>query len=228
MTLSRKLRLPAGMTQFVFMAVLCAAANAASAQPCTCSGVSGVSGDGYAALVDNGGIVTRAGEVLLPGQGGIALGDLDAIGLGTSVTSGWANTVTTGAMGVQTVSAQTVSSLENVSILGGLITAKFVNAVASSTSNGTQSSSNTLGSVLTDLVVNGVPVGIGDVVPAPNTRMELPGLGYVLLNEQSSAGDGITTSGVSVKMIHVVLLDALTGAKTGEIIVGSASSAATF
>jgi hypothetical protein len=77
-------------------------------------------------------------------------------------------------------------------------------------------------------VINGVPLGFGDFAAAPNTRIDLPGVGYVLLNEQSSVGDGLRTSGLSVNMIHVVLLDALTGAKTGDIIVGTASSSASF
>jgi hypothetical protein len=34
----------------------------------------------------------------------------------------------------------------------------------------------------------------------------------------------VSSSGITVNMIHVVLVDALTGAQTGEIVVGSASS----
>lgn len=210
----------ARMTGLVAGALVCAS-TAAFAQ------IPGVSGDGTGAVVDRAGVVTKAAEAVLPVGGGIGLGDLDAISVVGSVTSDWATSVTTGAQGAQRASAQTVTSVENVRILDGLITAKFVNAVASSTANGLSASSNALGSVLTDLVIQGVPVGIGDYVAPPNTRMELPGVGYVVLNEQSTAGDGIRTSSLSVKMIHVVLLD-LFGAKTGEIIVGSASSGATF
>jgi hypothetical protein len=36
-----------------------------------------------------------------------------------------------------------------------------------------------------DLVVNGVPVTVGDAAVAPNTRFPLPGVGYVILNEQT-------------------------------------------
>jgi hypothetical protein len=45
-----------------------------------------------------------------------------------------------------------------------------------------------------------------------------------VLNEQIPSGDGVTSSGITVNLIHVVLQDALTGAQTGEIIVGSAAS----
>jgi hypothetical protein len=63
--------------------------------------------------------------------------------------------------------------------------------------------------------------------PEPNTRLDLPGVGYVVLNEQIA-----TAGGMTVNMIHVVLqqlvlglLGVVTGYRTtGNIIVGSASS----
>jgi hypothetical protein len=48
----------------------------------------------------------------------------------------------------------------------------------------------------------------------------------VVLNEQIPTGDGVTSSGVTVNMIHLVLTNLL-GAKTGEVIVGSATSSVT-
>src|SRR5229473_828893 len=50
------------------------------------------------------------------------------------------------------------------------------------------------------------------------------GDGYAVLNEQTRMGNGVTSWGVTVNMVHVFLQDALTGLNTGEIIVGSASS----
>jgi hypothetical protein len=71
---------------------------------------------------------------------------------------------------------------------------------------------------------------------APNTNISLPGVGYVVLNEQIPTGDGVTSSGLTVNLIHVYL-QSLTGGgctllgclpgvltTTGEIIVGSATS----
>ena len=82
--------------------------------------------------------------------------------------------------------------------------------------------SNAEGSSLANLVVNGVQVSD----PAPSTRMDLPGVGYVVFNEQIPTGDGVTSSGITVNMIHVVLqqLGLFGYETTGEIIVGSASS----
>jgi len=90
--------------------------------------------------------------------------------------------------------------------------------------------------------VAGVPVTSGDGAVAPNTNIGLPGVGYVVLNEQIPSGDGVTSTGLTVNMIHVYLqnlvggiLNPLTGQiiggslqTTGEIIVGSATSNATM
>jgi hypothetical protein len=94
--------------------------------------------------------------------------------------------------------------------------------VASSYANGSTAGSDAVGSQLVGLVVAGQSF---DGMPAPNTRVALPGVGYVVLNEQTITGNGTTASGITVNMIHVVLQSALTGVQTGEIIVGSASSA---
>lgn len=121
-------------------------------------------------------------------------------------------------------SAESSSTLENISLLNGLITANSVVALASSWLTDLGASSAAGGSQLDNLVVNGVSYSSG---VAPNTRISLPGTGYVVLNEQRRSGDGFTSSGITVNMIHVVLVNALTGVKTGEIIVGSAASQVT-
>ena len=123
------------------------------------------------------------------------------------------------------------ATLGAVQLLNGLITADGVVAIASSTVGDNAVGSNAEGSSLGNLVVGGVEVSD----PAPNTRMDLPGVGYVLLNEQRPTGDGVTTSGLTVNMIHVVLqqpilglLGQVIGYKTvGNIIVGSATSSVT-
>lgn len=136
------------------------------------------------------------------------------------------DSVTTGVVGENAASAQSGSTLQNVNILGGLITAQLVSAQSSSASNGSAASSNADGSTFAGLLVGGV--AIADGTPAPNSQIALPGVGTVTLNEQISRGDGRTTSGLTVNMIHVRLKDALTGAQTGEIIVGAAGSHAAF
>ena len=121
-----------------------------------------------------------------------------------------------GTDGSDAVSSATLGA---VNVLNGLITADGVVAMATSTIGDV----NAEGSSLANLVVNGVQVDN----PAPNTQMSLPGVGYVVLNEQLP-----TSGGITVNMIHVVLQQAVLGLlgnvigyrTTGNIIVGSASS----
>lgn len=127
----------------------------------------------------------------------------------------------TGAGDLHDSAAQSHATLGRVSILEGLITADAVVAMATSAIHGTTVESNADGSTFANLVVSGVLIA---PEVAPNTRISLPGVGYVVLNAQSPSGDGVSSTGLTVQMIHVVLQDALTGAKTGDIVVGSARS----
>ncbi|OLC37280.1 MAG: hypothetical protein AUH81_06565 [Candidatus Rokubacteria bacterium 13_1_40CM_4_69_5] len=179
-----------------------------------------VSGQALGAAVSTPTTNVQSGQVALPSGGGFAAADVDTLSLpGVSVDA--LTTMTTGAIDLQASTAQSTAHLENVNVLNGLITAETVIAATSSWVNGV-AGSNALGSSFTNLTVNGAPVASGDYLPAPNTRVDLPGVGYAVLNEQIGSG----ASGITVNMIHVVLQDALTGLTTGEIIVGSASSSA--
>jgi len=151
----------------------------------------------------------------------MATGQADAFSVAGAVDGRWLNAVTTGAVDNKKTGAQSTSEVENVSTAGGAITADIVTAVATSYFGQFTGGTNTDGTGFTNLVVNGVAVTT-DV--APNTRVDLPGLGYAILNEQVPSGDGVTSWGITVNMIHVVLQDALTGLTTGEIVIGSASS----
>ena len=76
------------------------------------------------------------------------------------------------------------------------------------------------------LVIAGI--AYPDGAPAPNTRVELPGVGYAVLNEQIARGDGLQSAGITINMIHVYLLDPVSGAAASEIVVGVATSTATL
>jgi hypothetical protein len=128
---------------------------------------------------------------------------------------------TTGAGSDAGSTAESSSTLERVEILGGVITAESVVAISSSWMTPEGAGTSAGGSSFSNLVVDGQAI---DADVAPNTAIEVPGVGTVILNEQiiESDADGVS---LTVNMIHVVLKDALTGAETGEIVVGSASSA---
>jgi len=159
----------------------------------------------------------KAPSAVLPAGGTMAQDQASDVSIADLVTAQDAFAIVTGD-GTDASDAVSSATLGKVSILNGLITADGIIAIASSTI----ANSNAEGSSLANLVVNGVQVS----EPAPNTRMDLPGVGYVVFNEQIPTGDGVTSSGMTVNMIHVVLQQPGLGGNqtTGEIIVGSASS----
>ena len=171
-------------------------------------------------------------------DGDIAHADADVLGVPNTLSSSFLSSTATGAIGTAEASALSVASVAQVNVLGGLITASEVIATVTSTRGASGAASNANGSTFENLVVAGVPVTSGDATVAPNTQRSLSGVGYVVLNEQIPTGDGVTSSGMTVNMIHVYLqsisggiVDPLTGqlvggtaTTTGEIIVGSATT----
>lgn len=188
-----------------------------------------VGGSAYGTYVNASGVTTQSPVASLPSTGGMSVGDAQTFGVPNTLSAQWLKAISTGAVDNPASTAQSTSELENVSILGGLISADNVTAIASSYRNATGAASDAAGSGFANLVVAGTAVTT-DV--APNTRVDLPGVGYVVLNEVQQTGDGATSSGITVNMIHVVqqspilgLLGQILGYQTtGEIIVGSASS----
>jgi hypothetical protein len=199
-----------------------------------------VSGTAYGALVRGPGGTQQSAVAVLPvvtpTDGATADDDADGLNVPGTITTEALTGTTSGSIGDAAAAAQSVATVFNVNLLNGLITASSLTATVSSTSNGARATSNALGSTFGDLVVNGVPVTSGDGAIAPNTRVVLPGVGYVVLNEVLPAGDGIHSSGLTVNLIHVyrqsltggacTLLGCVPGVltTTGEIIVGSAAS----
>lgn len=192
-----------------------------------------VNGKAFGTYVNAAGVTTQSPVASLPSSGGMDVGSADAFGVPSALDAKWLTATTTGAVDNPASSAQSTSELENVSVLSGLITADVVTAIASSYRDATGAASDAEGSGFVNLIVNGIAV-TSDV--APNTRVNLPGVGYAILNEQSPTGDGISSSGMTVNMIHVFLQSLTSGTctllgclpdvltTTGEIIVGSATS----
>jgi len=212
-----------GVTLWLLNGVTAALAPVTAAQS--------VSGKAYGALVQGPGGTQQSALAVLPAvslaDGAMADSDADSLNVPGTITTEALTGTTSGSIG-DAAAAQSVATVFNVNLLNGLITASSLTATVSSTTNGVQATSNALGSTLGDLVVNGVHVTWGDRAVAPNTRMNLPGVGYVVLNEQRRTGDGVRTSGLTVNLIHVYLQSLILGVlkTTGQIIVGSASSKA--
>ena len=119
----------------------------------------------------------------------------------------------------QTASGRGVVSSAN--LLSRLVTAREVRAVSVTSHDGSGFHTSAAGSGFVDLVVAGVPIVLA---PAPNTRINLPGVGHVVLNEQIPQ-IGTTSASLTVTMIHVVASVANPLVPVGtNIIVGRATS----
>ncbi|PYO75617.1 MAG: hypothetical protein E6K55_09860 [Gemmatimonadetes bacterium] len=185
-----------------------------------------VGGQAYSTYVNTPlGSSAQSPLAVLPAVSGTDGAEADAEGSALNVagalSSDFLNSITSGEIGAAEAGAQSTASAASVNILNGLITADEVVANVMSSAGQTGAFSNADGSTLTNLTVAGQS-----------------GVGYVVLNEQIPSGDGVSSSGLTVNMIHVYLqnlvggiLNPLTGQiiggtlqTTGEIIVGSATS----
>jgi hypothetical protein len=187
-----------------------------------------VGGQAYGTYVNTpAGFSTRSPLAVLPAISGTDGAEADAQGSTLNIvgalSSEFLNSTTSGELGTLEAGAQSTASAASVNILNGLITADEVVANVMSSAGQSGAFSNADGSTFTNLAVAGQSFP-GDQVVAPNTNINLPGVGYVVLNEQIPSGDGVTSSGMTVNMIHVYLQSITGGITTGEIIVGSATS----
>jgi len=194
------------------MMVVAAAAMSVSFAPVTASAA--VSTFGYQGLAF-GTSITAAGGAIVSGETAkIAYGCGTPAGLSRTATSAAltvppllsvGTTVSTGATTVDPTASTTSSTVQTVNLLNAagapLVTANAVKSVASATNNGTSYGVSSAGTTFTGLKVLGLPIAIN---VAPNTRIALPGIGYVVLNEQRKSVTPISAS-ISVTAIHVVV-----------------------
>lgn len=221
-----RIRMKSSVTRYLTALVLACALGAAAPEP---AAAQTASGNAYGVFVDTP-VASKGRTVVANLQEASTSGDMvtaeaGAVSVPSTLSSSFLNSTVTGGLAEDGASAQSIASVADIELLGGVIVAKEVVAMATSGRDGSSARSDANGSTFEDLVVNGVAVTSGDETVAPNTRIDLPGVGYVVLNEQVRSGDGSTSSGITVTMIRVALTDALTGAQVGEIVVGSASSA---
>ena len=127
------------------------------------------------------------------------------------LTSGTVST-TAGTFASPTKS-RTSATVQDVDLLGGLITGTAVKSVSSTTHDGTGFSTSDNGTTFTNLKIDTLSV---DATVAPNTRIDIAG-GYVILNEQVEK-IGARSASLTVNAIHVFLTDGT------EIIVAHARS----
>jgi hypothetical protein len=168
----------------------------------------------FGVAVNTATINQQSASAVAPAEGGMSQAEAGDVNVASLVTARDAKSIAGGFSDGAHSDAVSSATLGKLSILGGVITADGVVAMATSTPG----QSDAAGSGFSNLVVS----GIGMSAPAPNTRVALPGAGYAVLNEQIA-----TAGGMTVNMIRVVLQQPLLlgGYQTiGSIIVGSASS----
>lgn len=183
------------------------------------------------AYADGGSVTVAAGAL-----GAVNVGPLFPASLGCTAQPGSANSsgatlnlnsaggggpVTDQVMVQGYTSSVTVTSsatVANVSLLSGKITASAINATAQSVATATTLASHNL-STLTNVRVNGQSVTV-----KPNQKITLPGVGYVVLDEQSTSNSASNTR-LFVNAIDVHITTATLGLPVGsQIIVAHALS----
>lgn len=94
-----------------------------------------------------------------------------------------------GATSASPVQSTTSATTEQVNLLSGLVQATAVKAASTTTRSSTGSYAvSSAGTTLTNLVVAGIPVKAN---AAPNTRINLAGFGYLVVNEQVKHTTGL-------------------------------------
>ena len=135
------------------------------------------------------------------------------------VTGGATNTT---AQSFPSQMSQGTADVVSVSLLAGLISAQELKAVSTTTLDSSGFHLSSTGTTFTNLTVAGVPI-IG--TPQPNTQIPLAGLGYIVLNEQTTFTNDKEAK-LTVNMLHITInVQNPLGIPVGtDIVIGSATS----
>ena len=183
------------------------------------------SGDAYGSSV-------RLGSTVLSGRSApVTLGCTNTAGatrtnstasLTVPLLASAGTTTTTAATSTSPSTAVTTARAEELDLLGGLVTASALQVTSTTTRTASGFTTTSDGTSFTDLRVAGRAL---PSAPAANTRVELPALGHVVLNEQVVVN---TAKGASLEVngVHVVVDQKnLLGFKVGtDIVISHARS----
>jgi hypothetical protein len=184
-------------------------------------------------------VPARVGFVSIPATGGHQHQNLDEVATSV-VTAGSAVSDSAGTLGPTESSAASLARVSEVCLLPGdggcTVAAEAVTAASRSNATAASASSNDGESALLGLDVAGTAAAAD---PPPNTVVDLPGIGFVILNEQfcdngadlaAGCSDGTGQAGLTVRAIRLVVTrDNALGVPLGtEVIVSEAYSAAFF
>jgi len=159
-----------------------------------------VSGDAYSlyALALNGGVTSGPWSLVFQPScsGGTNTVSVLLVTVPGVVTAGTMTDTISGSITSQGGTETGTSTIQGVNLLGGVITADAVTGTASATfpssgTTGTTSASTTLA----NLEIGGISISAN---PGPNTIVNVPGFGFVIINEQYN----INTSGKAEIQMH--------------------------
>jgi hypothetical protein len=149
-----------------------------------------------------------------------------SVHLPKALSSGTINTSAASKQTSEGIAATSSATTQHVSLLGGVVTATAVRSVSTTRHNTSTGkfSTSAAGTHFVNLVIGGHAIG---GTPPPNTKIALPGIGYVVLNEHTSH-IGSNSARMSVIGIDLVVTTSNQQAKAGtRVEVSVANSALT-
>lgn len=157
-----------------------------------------VGGEAYGLAVGSPAVsAPGAAYVQLPPDGGNVSDSSPGAGYGVGNAVGSTTRISTSTQGdLAAGNVTSTTTLADGELLGGVIRAHDVRIVASA-AGGRPSATATFGSLIV--------AGVSYPNPQPNTRVELPGIGYAILNEQLTGGDGRDVGAIIVRAVRVVI-----------------------
>jgi hypothetical protein len=188
----------------------------------------GFQGTAYGTQVNVGSVVTSGRSALAflgctSTPGVTRTNTAASVGVPGVLTTGTINTGTASETTASGVASTSSSTIEHASLLGGLVSATAVKSVSTTGRNNSTGafSVSAAGTTFAGLSVAGVPIS---GTPAPNTKLTLPGVGYIILNQQTShvrnGSADLTVTGLRV----VVTLGTPLAPVGTQIVVSSAES----
>ena len=164
----------------------------------------GYQGDAYGTRVNVANTVTSGPSSLVTlgctTTAGIHRGNTAAsVSLPPLLTTG--SVVTTADTFASPIRTKTSATVQNLNLLSGIVTATEVRSVSSTTKSTAGFGTSAAGTSFTALQVARVHIA---ATVAPNTRINLPGIGHVVLNEQVRH-IGATSASLTVNAVHLIV-----------------------
>jgi hypothetical protein len=147
--------------------------------------------------------VGKAAFITVPcvGTGDVRTNNVNSLDVGEILPSGTGRTTAYGKQLATGGVAKITATVQDLSLLNGLITADIVKAVAQDKLSDGNRTSSTEGTQFSGLRIAGAPV---PVEVDPNTRIDLLGIGYVMINEQQ-VPSSTSTARVRVNGLRIVI-----------------------